>query len=111
MDKYTYKVSYSEDDQEYVGLCSEFPSLSWLSESSGGAFSGIKVLVTEVVSDMKANNETIPKPFSLKKYSGKFMVRIPPEIHRNLAIQARENNTSLNRLVSSRLSYSTFKEQ
>lgn len=104
MDKYTYRVSYSENDQEYVGLCSEFPSLSWLDKSSKGAFLGIQTLVAEVINDMKANNEAIPKPLSLKKYSGKFMVRIPPEVHRSLAIQANENNVSLNRLVSARLS-------
>ena len=32
-DKYTYRVTWSEEDQEYVGLCLEFPSLSWLAET------------------------------------------------------------------------------
>jgi hypothetical protein len=27
-DRYTYRVTWSEDDNEYVGLCAEFPSLS-----------------------------------------------------------------------------------
>ena len=27
-DRYTYRVTCSEDDQEYVGLCTEFPGLS-----------------------------------------------------------------------------------
>lgn len=27
-DRYTYRVTGSEDDNEYVGLCAEFPSLS-----------------------------------------------------------------------------------
>ena len=40
-----------------------------------------------------------------KKYSGKFMVRLPPEVHRSLAIQAAESGVSINRLVSSRLSH------
>ncbi len=31
-DKYTYRVMWSEEDQEYIGLCAEFPSLSWLEE-------------------------------------------------------------------------------
>jgi len=33
-DRYTYRVTWSEDDNEYVGLCSEFPSLSWLANNS-----------------------------------------------------------------------------
>ena len=27
-DKYTYRVTWSEEDAEYVGLCAEFSSLS-----------------------------------------------------------------------------------
>ena len=27
---YTYRVLWSEEDAEFVGLCAEFPSLSWL---------------------------------------------------------------------------------
>jgi len=54
---------------------------------------------------MKANNEEIPQPIVSKNYSGKFMVRVPPEVHRNLAIQAAEAGVSINRLVSSRLSH------
>jgi predicted HicB family RNase H-like nuclease len=104
MDKYTYRVSYSEDDKEYVGLCAEFPSLSWLDLSRDESFSGIQKLVAEVVKDMQDAKEAIPEPLALKKYSGKFMVRVPPEVHRDLSILARENNISLNRLVSSKLS-------
>lgn len=77
-DKYTYRVSYSEDDKEYVGLCAEFPSLSWLDASRDKAFAGIQTLVSEVVEDMRNTGEDIPEPLSLKKYSGKFMVHIPP---------------------------------
>jgi hypothetical protein len=27
-DRYTYRVTWSDDDNEYVGLCAEFSSLS-----------------------------------------------------------------------------------
>ena len=29
-DYYTYRVTWSSEDNESVGLCEEFPSLSWL---------------------------------------------------------------------------------
>ena len=103
-DKYTYRVTWSEDDNEYVGLCVEFPSLSWLAPTPEAALKGIRKLVAEIVSDMKSNNENIPEPISCRQYSGKFMVRVPPEIHRNLAIRAAESGISLNRVVSSKLS-------
>ena len=103
-DQYLYRVTWSEDDNEYVGLCAEFPSLSYLASTPQKALNGIIKVVTEVVDDMRANNEIIPEPIYSKHYSGKFMVRIPPEIHRQLAIEAAEENISLNRLISSKLS-------
>ena len=102
-DRYTYRLTWSEGDQEHVGLCAEFPSLSWLDASPEKALAGIRKLVKGCLTDMSKNKEAIPEPIAIKSYSGKFMVRIPPEIHRMLAIQAAESGISLNRLVSSKL--------
>jgi predicted HicB family RNase H-like nuclease len=104
-DHYTYRVTWSAEDNEYVGLCAEFPSLSWLSATPETALKGIRKTVEEVIRDMTANGEEVPQPFASKHFSGKFVVRIPPEVHRNLAIQAAESGVSINRLVSSRLSH------
>ena len=103
LDRYTYRVTWSDDDQEYIGLCAEFPSLSWLEASPEKALTGIRKVVKACVSDMQKNHEAIPEPIAAKSYSGKFMVRVPPETHRSLAIQAAEAGVSLNRLIASRL--------
>lgn len=100
---YTYRVTWSEDDGEYVALCAEFPSLSYLAPEQTAALKGLIKLVGEVVADMSANGEQVPVPLADREYSGKFQVRIPPEQHRNLAIQAAEQGVSINRLVSSKL--------
>ena len=102
-DHYTYRVIWSEEDQEYVGLCTEFSSLSWLAETQEEALQGIRQLVADVIDDMTANNEDTPEPFSTRKFSGKFIVRVPPELHRRIAEEAAEEGVSLNRLVASRL--------
>ena len=102
-DRYTYRITWSAEDGENVGLCAEFPSLSWLAPSPEKALSGIKRLVREVVSDMQAAGETPPEPLADKAYSGRFLVRVPPETHRALAVRAAEEGVSLNRLVSARL--------
>jgi predicted HicB family RNase H-like nuclease len=101
---YTFRVTWSEEDQEHVALCAEFPSLSYLAATPDKALKGILETVKDVVEDMEENGEAVPEPFSDRKYSGKFMVRVPPEQHRNLAIEAAEIGVSLNRYVSSRLS-------
>ena len=71
-DHYTYRVTWSEEDNEYVGLCAELPSLSWLSKTPESALKGIRNTVAEVIKDMKENGEEIPPPIANKKYSGKF---------------------------------------
>jgi len=103
-DKYTYRVTWSEEDAEHVGLCAEFPSLSWLAASPEAALKGIRKLVAEVVTDMADNGEQVPEPLATKNFSGKFMVRVPPEVHRQLAMEAAEAHVSLNRLASAKLS-------
>ncbi|VAW88435.1 HicB [hydrothermal vent metagenome] len=104
-DKYAYRVLWSEEDQEYVGLCSELSSLSWLAITQEKALKGIKKLVAECVSDLEDNGEAVPQAISVRNYSGKFMVRIPPEIHRQLALQAAEAGVSLNRVASAKLAH------
>lgn len=59
--RYSYRVAYSDDDQEYVGTCDEFPSLSYLHIQASKAFAGIRNLVSGVVRDMKANGEPLPE--------------------------------------------------
>ena len=104
-DRYVYRIIWSEEDKGYAGLCVEFPSLSWLAESPEAALLGIREVVEEVIKDMKDSGEFPPDPLSSRKFSGKFVVRIPPEIHRRLTIEAEEEGISLNRLVSAKLSH------
>jgi predicted HicB family RNase H-like nuclease len=104
MDKFTYRVIWSEEDGEYVGLCAEFPSLSWLADTQEAALIGIRDTVGQVVQDMRSTGEVVPEPLATRHYSGKFTVRIPPEVHRKLQIQAAEDKVSFNRLISSKLS-------
>lgn len=103
VDHYTYRITWSAEDREHLGLCAEFPSLSWLAPTPAGALAGIRKLVGQVVEDMHANDETVPVPLADRTYSGKFMVRVPPQTHRALAIKAAEEGVSLNRLASARL--------
>jgi predicted HicB family RNase H-like nuclease len=103
VDHYTYRVTWSPEDGEHVGLCTEFPSLSWLARTPEAALKGIRQVVAETVADMQANGEEVPPALAEKHFSGEFRVRIPPEIHRSLALQAAEQGVSLNRLASAKL--------
>lgn len=102
-DRYTYRVTWSAEDEEYVGLCAEFPSLSWLAGSQEAALRGIRAVVAAVAEEMQGGGEPVPPPLSERRFSGKFMVRVPPPVHRRLALEAAESGVSLNRLASAKL--------
>ncbi|MFM9877162.1 MAG: type II toxin-antitoxin system HicB family antitoxin [Rhodoglobus sp.] len=101
IDHYTYRVTWSAEDDEFVGLVAELPSLSWLAPTQVQALDGIRGVVCDVVADLGGQ---APRPFAERTYSGAFKVRVPPQLHRSLVIEAAEQGVSLNRLVSSRLS-------
>ena len=61
-------------------------------------------VVADVVKDMTANKETLPEAIANKQYNGRLTVRIPTDVHRNLAIKAAESGIDLNRLTGSKLS-------
>lgn len=103
LDHYTYRVTWSAEDEEHVGLCAEFPSLSWLAPTPEEALSGIRAVVADVVKDLRACGEVVPDAIAERRYSGELRVRIPPLVHRQLALQATEEGISLNRLASAKL--------
>jgi len=100
---YTYRVTWSAEDGEHVGLCAELPSLSWLAPTPEEALAGIRALVTSAVKTMAEKGEEVPQPLAERHYSGEFRVRIPPTLHRKLVMDAHEQQISLNRLVSAKL--------
>lgn len=102
-DKYTYRVTWSDEDQEYVGLCTEFPSLSWVASTRDEALHGVEKLVRDVVADMTERDEAVPEPLAAQGFSGTFKVRIPAALHRRLVMEAADSAVSLNRLVSMKL--------
>ncbi|BAH48250.1 MULTISPECIES: type II toxin-antitoxin system HicB family antitoxin [Rhodococcus] len=101
---YTYRVTWSEPDSEFVGIVAEFPSLSWLAETQNEALDGIVAVVRDVLEDMASTGEQPPVPIADRSYSGIFTVRTSPRVHRTLAVEAEEQGVSLNLLVNQKLS-------
>lgn len=103
---YAYRVMWSAGDGEHVATVAEFPSLSWLHSDQAKALRGLVDLVADVVADLEANGESIPVPIAERRFSGKFNVRVPESLHRELALAAAEAGVSMNRFVSDRLAHS-----
>ncbi|MDH6291834.1 putative HicB family RNase H-like nuclease [Rhodococcus opacus] len=104
---YTYRVTWSEEDEEFVGTVAEFPSLSWLAESQTEALEGITLVVHDILDDMEKTGEEPPVPLADRTYSGKFVVRTSPRVHRALALEAQEQGVSLNMLANQKLTSPT----
>ncbi len=68
---YTYRILWLQKDEEYVELCAEFPSLSWLATQAEKALKGIVNFVLEGVKDMQ-HKEEVPMPLSHAKYNDNF---------------------------------------
>ena len=104
IEKYTYRVEWSEEDQLHIGRCLEFPSLAAHGATAERALKEIEKVVGEVIVWMQEENEEIPEPFGLKKYKGNLTLRIPPEVHRNLSIRSAEERVSVNQYILSKIS-------
>lgn len=101
---FSYRVIWSPEDEEFVATCLEFPSLSWLAGTQELALVGLREVVGEVLDDLVSSGEQAPEPFSSRSYSGKFNLRVGERLHRRLAMEAAEEQLSLNQYVVRRLS-------
>lgn len=100
---YLYKVGCSEDDDSYVARVVEFPSLGAHGDTLEKALAEIQKVVRIVLKDLAESGEEIPEPFGKSKFSGKLSVRMPEEIHRDLAIQSAQQGISLSHLITQKL--------
>jgi len=104
VEKYTYRVEWSEEDKLHIARCLEFPSLAAHGNTVEGALKEIEKVVEETISWMKEENEEIPEPFGLKNYKGNLTLRVPAEVHRKLSIKSAEEGVSINQYILSKIS-------
>lgn len=102
-DEYTYRVFWSDEDEGYVATVAEFPGLSHIADHQQDALNGLVGLVGDVLSDMAEAEEQPPVPLGRRRFSGKFPLRMTPEQHRRVAIEAAEAHVSINQLLVSRI--------
>lgn len=96
---YEIKIFYSEEDESFIATLSEMPTLSGIGDNPEEAFKELKVAFEAGLELYKEQKEAMPVPYSKRKYSGQFNVRVPSALHESLVKEAKEENTSLNQLV------------
>lgn len=60
--RYSYRVFWSCEDMEFVGVCDEFSYLSYLDKCPSNALLGIINLVHSVVKEYESEGKTLPLP-------------------------------------------------
>ena len=102
-DHYTYREEWSAEDNAYIARCLEFPSLATHGPNPEAALLELRALVADIVEEMRSNKESVPEPLGIRPYSGKLVLRLPKNVHRDIAIRAAEEGVSINQFLLSKL--------
>ncbi|MBI5427790.1 MAG: toxin-antitoxin system HicB family antitoxin [Nitrospinae bacterium] len=97
--KYLVTIAWSEEDQAYVATAPELPGCATHGSSMNEASKNIEDAIDTWLRGAKESGYPIPEPVATKTYSGKFIARIDPRLHRQLAMKSIEQGKSLNRFV------------
>lgn len=101
--KYTYRTEWSEEDQAFVARVLEFPSLSAHGKDTIQAHKELVMVVTTVVQDMLSAKQELPEPLGMQKFKGNIPLRVSPDLHRRLKMEAQERDISLNQYLIHKL--------
>ena len=100
---YTYRVMYSQDDNAFLSTCAEFPSLSAFGKTKEESLKEMTTVVLSTLKWMEEAGESLPTPLSLAQYTGKILLRVSPEKHRELILEAQLNHISMNQLIANKI--------
>ncbi len=98
--RYLKIVEWSDEDQCFVGRCPGLFFGGCHGKDETAVYGEVCKIVEEHVSDLLANKEKLPPNTAGKSYSGKFVVRVGPDLHQKAAIKASARGESLNQFVA-----------
>lgn len=101
--KYAVKLFYSEEDGGYIATVPELPGCSAFGETEEDALKEVKVAEELWIKTAKRQGRPIPQPVAEKEYSGRFSLRVPPELYKRLVIEAKAEKVSINQLIMYKL--------
>ena len=100
--RYGFTVWYSEEDGAYIARCIETGTLTHGKTAEKAIKEGQQAAAL-YVEDLLARKQSMPEPLSTMEYSGKLVVRMSKELHREAAMNAAIQGVSLNQYIVSKL--------
>jgi hypothetical protein len=98
-DHFGYLVCWSVEDQNYLGRCVQFPSMSCLAPTQLEALAGIMNLVAGA----PTMGDEWPQDISSPHYDGRLRLQTSPTLHARLTAEASEHGVSLNEWATLKL--------
>ncbi len=98
--RYLKIVEWSDDDRCFVGRCPGLFYGGCHGKDEARVFKRLCKIVEEHVAELLFKRESLPPPTAGKTYSGKFIVRIGPELHQKAVLKAESRGESLNQFVA-----------
>ena len=102
-DDYLKIVEWSEEDQCYVGMAPGLIIGGVHGKTQKKVFDELCKAVEEAIQILRKEGRPLPAATVNKKYSGKIALRIPPELHKTLAVKAFQAGESVNKLIQHEL--------
>ncbi|MCL1888187.1 MAG: toxin-antitoxin system HicB family antitoxin, partial [Kiritimatiellaeota bacterium] len=88
-DRYLKIVEWSDEDQCYVGTCPELFGGGCHGNDEANVYKELCGIVDWVIETNKEDGIPLPEPKKRADYSGKFVMRVGPELHKVLAYRAQ----------------------
>lgn len=101
MQKYSFRLHWSEEDECHIATCPAFPGLSAWGESREEAIREAGIALELAIEQYIEDGWDLPAPRPLQEYSGQTRLRLPKSAHQRLAELAEEDGVSLNTLLVS----------
>lgn len=100
---YRIVIRWSDEDSSYIAEVPELPGCMADGPTLEATTKEAKKAAQLWMEVAKKEKREIPQPIDKRRYSGKFIVRVPPDLHRELDFEAKSQKVSLNRLVTLKL--------
>jgi antitoxin HicB len=110
IDKYGFRVFWSDGDGGYIAVCPEFPRLSGFGETAEKAVAELHGVLEEAIEIYREEGWPLPEPTMSGGYSGQFRVRVAKSLHAALADRAEVEGVSMNSLASQYLAQGLARE-
>ncbi len=95
----TRLIEWSDEDGCYIGSAVPLVGQCCHGKTPVEVASQLEEIVADLCADVAEGKLPMPQ-FDNRKYSGKFMVRVSPDLHRTAALKAQARRESLNKFVA-----------